>query len=184
MKADYSCKNQVDRKYYLSIFADQPNFPDTSTQGDELIRLETWTLATLSPRFCFIQSHKRVYSFSTSFSFSSSTSPAKTQKIILWWDTGFIGWQCTCGLQSGTHWLTNTYHIWLVEQLTMVCLHEIVNSLPKSRSSLLISTNFLSLYDWRFVIATSSIGSTRNRTCTNPPIVKDSKLLDPCKVIL
>lgn len=37
-------------------------------------------------------------------------------------------------------------------------------NLPRSRSSLLISTKFFSLYDLRFWIATSSMGSTKNST--------------------
>ncbi len=60
---------------YLSMLADHPNFPETSTQGEELIRLEIWTFATLSPRFLFIQSHSSLYSFSISFPFSSSSAP-------------------------------------------------------------------------------------------------------------
>jgi len=59
----------------LSMFADQPNFPDTRTQGDELKRLEIWTLATLSPSCCFIQSHSRLYSCLFSLSVTSSSSP-------------------------------------------------------------------------------------------------------------
>jgi len=63
----------------LSILADHPNLPETSTQGDELRRLETWTFATLSPSCCFIQSHKRLYSCCVSLSFTSSSSPGIRQ---------------------------------------------------------------------------------------------------------
>jgi hypothetical protein len=42
------------------------------------------------------------------------------------------------------------------------------HSLPSSKSSLLMSTNFFSLCSFKLVSATSSTGSTRNRTCQNP----------------
>lgn len=62
----------------LSILADHPNLPETSTHGDVLRRLETWTFATLSPSCCFTQSQRRLYSclvFSFSLTSSSSSSP-------------------------------------------------------------------------------------------------------------
>jgi len=64
---------------YFSMFADQPNFADTSTQGDEVFRLETWTFATFSPRLLDNQSHKPWYSFSTSSPFTLSSPPARRE---------------------------------------------------------------------------------------------------------
>jgi len=60
------------------MFADQPNFPDTRTQGEELSRFEICTLATLSPSRFLIQSHVWPNSCFISFSFSSFLSPAET----------------------------------------------------------------------------------------------------------
>lgn len=62
---------------HLSILADHPNLPDTRTHGEELRRLEIWTLATLSPNLFFIQSHVWPNSCLISLSFSSFLSPAK-----------------------------------------------------------------------------------------------------------
>lgn len=59
----------------LSMLADHPNLPETSTQGEELRRFETWTLATFSPSCCLIQSHNRLYSCLVSLSLTSSSSP-------------------------------------------------------------------------------------------------------------
>uniref|UniRef100_A0A0A9EBZ0 Uncharacterized protein n=1 Tax=Arundo donax TaxID=35708 RepID=A0A0A9EBZ0_ARUDO len=67
----------------LSMLADQPNLPDTRTQGEELSRFEIWTLATLSPSCCFIQSHRRVYSCLLSFSLSSSSSPNSRSSLLI-----------------------------------------------------------------------------------------------------
>lgn len=71
---------------HLSMLADQPNLPETRTHGEELSRFEIWTLATLSPSCCFIQSHRRVYSCLLSFSLSSSSSPvpAIMYKHVAW----------------------------------------------------------------------------------------------------
>lgn len=66
----------------LSILADHPNLPETSTQGDELRRFETWTLATLSPSCCFIQSQRRLYSCFVSLSLTSSSSPGATAYLM------------------------------------------------------------------------------------------------------
>lgn len=62
----------------LSMFADQPNFPDTRTQGEELSRFEICTLATFSPSRFLIQSHVWPNSCFISFSFSSFLSPKET----------------------------------------------------------------------------------------------------------
>lgn len=72
----------LEAQSYLSILADHPNFPETRTQGDELRRLETWTLATLSPSCCFIQSQRRLYSCFVSLSLTSSSSPNITSYIM------------------------------------------------------------------------------------------------------
>lgn len=67
--------------FYLSMFADQPNFPDTSTQGDELKRFDICTLATLSPKRFLIQSQVWPNSCFMIFSFSSFLSPEKVKSL-------------------------------------------------------------------------------------------------------
>lgn len=77
------------------MLADQPNFPDTSTHGDELNRFETCTFATFSPSCCFIQSHKRLNSCLVSRSFTSSSSPeinVKDCNIKINLEKGQIHW--------------------------------------------------------------------------------------------
>jgi len=64
------------------MFADQPNFPDTRTQGEELSRFEICTLATLSPKRFLIQSIVELNSCFISFSFSSFLSPTETANYI------------------------------------------------------------------------------------------------------
>ena len=64
------------------MLADQPNLPDTRTQGDELRRLEIWTLATLSPKRFLIQSQVWPNSCFISFSFSSFLSPTKSSNYF------------------------------------------------------------------------------------------------------
>ena len=67
---------------YLSMLADQPNLPDTRTQGEELRRLEIWTLATLSPKCFLIQSQVWPNSCFISLSFSSFLSPAQISNHV------------------------------------------------------------------------------------------------------
>lgn len=60
----------------LSMLDDQPNWPVTRTQGDWLIRLDTTTFSTLSPRLSFMTLHRssKALVSASRAAFSSSVS--------------------------------------------------------------------------------------------------------------
>jgi hypothetical protein len=147
------------------------------------MRLEICTLATLLPRFCFIQSHSNLYSFSNSFAFSSSSSPAYFAFLSIEMmpicqfslSMGFLKewnsfWTLTISnIKATMHVIYNSRSklkiTYTTTRAAKLCHSFILSmSLPSSKPSLLTSTNIFCLYVCRFVTATSSIGSNKNST--------------------